>query len=174
MLPGVSGLDVHDDQTADSHRLGNDLAGHGPHVVQVGVPQLELGLSLEPADTHEQAKDDAGAVLLAGGLLSGLDDLARYDAAVGLGDERLLELARDALLDEVAQAEGDLGDLVGRDLRDDVVCTVLWEDCDGLDRVFLGKAWGLGWAYGCLMTEDPRRRHRPGPGGARGTSGDET
>lgn len=133
-----------------------------------------MGLALEPADAHEQAEDDAGAVLLAGGLLGGLDDLGRYDAAVGLGDERLLELARDALLDEVAQAEGDLGDLLGRDMRDDVVCGVLREDCDGLDRVFLGKAWGLGRTYGFLMPGDLRGRHRPGPGGARGTSGDET
>lgn len=120
----------------DSHGLSNDLAGHGAHVVQVGVPQLELGLALEPADAHEQTEDDACAVLLAGGLLGGLNYLVRYYAAVSLGDERLLELARDALLDEMAEAEGDFGDLLGRDRRDNVIGRVLWEDCDGSDWVF--------------------------------------
>jgi hypothetical protein len=40
----------------------------------------------------------------------------------------LPELAGDTLLDEMADAEGDLGDVLGGDGRLDRVVTVGWED----------------------------------------------
>lgn len=84
------------------HCLGDHLTGRRSDCVKVGIPQLELSLALEPPGTHQQAKDDAGAVLLATGLLGSLDDFGRDDAAVSLCNERFLELAGDAVFDEVA------------------------------------------------------------------------
>ena len=70
--------------------------------MQIGIPELQLRLTLEPFDTHEEAENNAGTVLLTASFMSGPDDFGRDDAAVGLRYERFLELAGDALFDEVA------------------------------------------------------------------------
>lgn len=81
------------------HLLRHDLASCRADVVQIGVPQFEHGLPLEPAQAHEEAVYDAGAVILPASFFGGHDDLLRYDGAVGFCDFPFLELAGDDLFD---------------------------------------------------------------------------
>lgn len=108
--------------------LSDDLCSNRTNIVQVGIPHLEGGLSLEPSLVDEQAVYNARAIVLASSFLGCLDDFGRYDSGVRLGDELFFELAGDALDDEVAQAEGDLGDFVGGDGGGDAFVVVDWED----------------------------------------------
>lgn len=102
-------------EVEDLQLLGNDLAGRGAHIVQIAVPELDQGLMLPPSPIDQKTKDNTGAMLVAAGVPGGLDDLFRDDLAVGARDLFLLELAGHALLDQMAQTEGDLGDGGGRD-----------------------------------------------------------
>ena len=83
--------------------------------MEIGVPDLETGLAFEPALVDKQTVDDACSIVLATSFFSSLDNLASYDTRVRLGDQVLFEFARDALNDQVAQAESDLGDFFGWD-----------------------------------------------------------
>lgn len=110
-------------------------------MVELCIPQFDNGLALEPLHVHEQRKylarlairnRDAGDQtyhtsfeLGAAGFLGGLDDLSRDDGAVGAGDLCLLELARDTLSDEVAEAQADLGHVECRDGRVDILVAVV-------------------------------------------------
>jgi len=97
--------------------------------MQVCIPQFQNGLSLKPPTAHEQTKHDAGPVLLAAGLLGSENDLLGDDAAVGLGDEGLFELAGHAFLDQVAEAESDFGDFYGGNDGVEMAVAVLREHC---------------------------------------------
>jgi hypothetical protein len=116
------------------HLLGNDLAGRGAHIVQVAVPELDLGLMLPPSPIDQKTKDDTSAMLVAASVSGGLDDLFRDDFAVGARDLVLLELAGHALLNQMAETEGDLGDGGGRDGRLDGLVAVARQDCLALGQ----------------------------------------
>jgi len=73
-------------------------------------------------------------MLVTAGVSGGLDDLFRDDLAVGARDLVLLELAGHALLDQMAETEGDLGDGGGWDSRLDGPVAVAREDCLALGQ----------------------------------------
>lgn len=111
------------------HLLGNDLARRCAELVEVGIPQLDEGLVAPPLLVNQEAEDDAGSMLAATGFLRGLDDLGRDDLAVRAGDKLRVELDGHALLDQMADAEGDLGNGGGGDGGLDRWVAVDWEDC---------------------------------------------
>jgi hypothetical protein len=74
----------------NSHLLRDDLAGDGPQLVQVGIPELIQGLVLEPALDDQETVDDASLVVCAAGLLGRLNDLAGDDLAVRTGNLYLI------------------------------------------------------------------------------------
>ena len=109
--------------------------------MQVGVPELELGLHLEPVLDNEQAVDDAGAMVvgrargpgdLAGGFGS-LDDGRCQDVGVRSSDTLFGQLAGDDGLDLVFEAEGYEGNLLGRNGGRDSGIAVRGEE--GLDLI---------------------------------------
>lgn len=111
------------------HLLGNDLARRCAELVEVGIPQFDQGLVAPPLLVNQEAEDDAGSMLVATGLLRGLDDLGRDDLAVRAGDKFRVELDGHALLYQMADAEGDLGNGGGGNGGLDRWVAVDWEDC---------------------------------------------
>lgn len=76
----------------------DNLAGFCAQEIEIRIIHFELRLALEPAETHEETKDNACAVFLAG-LLCEDDDVLGYDFRVWTGDLRLFELEWDSCLD---------------------------------------------------------------------------
>lgn len=109
--------------------FGEDFARGGAHAVQIGVPELEPRLLLEPAFADEEAVDDAGVVVLPARLAGRRHHFARDDRAVGAGDFRLFQLAWYDLLDLVFEPESYFGDFGGRDGGGDAVAAGDGEDC---------------------------------------------
>jgi hypothetical protein len=119
----------------DLQFLGDNLAGDGPDIVEIGIPELDQRLVLKPSLADQEAKDlrtsqrrrrkrqesaatyHARPVLGAAGLPGGLDDLCGDDGAVGLGDLVLGELAWHSGLNEVPQLESNARDIGGRNSR---------------------------------------------------------
>lgn len=82
--------------------------------MQIGVPELDVGLPLEPAKADEQAVDDAGLVLFPTRFSGRSNDVGGNDGAVGFGNFPFFELAGDDLFDLVFEPERDFGDVFRR------------------------------------------------------------
>ncbi len=96
------------------HPLRHDFTCYRSYIVQIGVPELDVGLSLEPAQADEQAVDDAGLMLFPTRFPGRSNDVGGDDRAVGLGDFPFFELAGDDLFDLVFEPERDFGDVFRR------------------------------------------------------------
>jgi hypothetical protein len=96
--------------------------------VEVGIPELDLGLVLPPPFVDEKTVDNAGPVIASSSFLSGLDDLLGYDSTVWPSDLLLLELARNAFFDQMAEFECDLRHIRCRNGRFDRLVDVCRED----------------------------------------------
>lgn len=77
--------------------------------MEVGIPQLRLGLVLEPRLIHEKTEYHATLMLLPAGFFSRLNDLFGQDPTVWSRDQAFLHLAGNAFLDQVSQTKTDLG-----------------------------------------------------------------
>lgn len=82
--------------------------------MQISIPELYVGLSLEPAKADEQAVDDACLVVFSTCFPGRSNDLVGNDGAVGLGDFPLFERAGDDLFYLVFETERDFGDVFRR------------------------------------------------------------
>lgn len=82
--------------------------------MQIRIPELYVGLSLEPAEADEQAVNDACLVVFSTSFPGRSNDLIGNDGAVGFGDFPLFELAGYDLFYLVFETERDFGDVFRR------------------------------------------------------------
>lgn len=82
--------------------------------MEIGIPKLEIGLFLEPSDTDEKTVNNTGLVILSASSLGSLDDLRRDEAAIWVGQNALVDLARHKLFDLILQSQSNLRNLFGR------------------------------------------------------------
>lgn len=94
------------------HALGDDLTSYSSTFVEIRIPELHRGLDLEPSQTGEETVDNTGLIFLTAGIFGGLDHIVCDDATVGVGQDALLDLTDDQLLNLVFQAQRNLGDLL--------------------------------------------------------------
>jgi hypothetical protein len=85
-------------------------------------------LVLEPPLADEEAEHNAASVVAPPCLLGGADHIIGNDLAMRFGDAILLQLARDALFDEVAETKSDFGNFGGRNGRFETFAAVSGEN----------------------------------------------
>lgn len=94
------------------HALGNDLASYSSTFVEIRIPELHRGLNLKPSQTREKTIDNAGLVFLTAGVFGCLDHILCDNATVRVGQDALLHLAGDQLLNLIFQTQSNLGNLL--------------------------------------------------------------
>jgi len=108
--------------------LRNDLRRHRAHIVQVGVPELQQCLFLEPALVDEESVHDAGPELSTARFPRSGNDPRRDDVRVRAGYGVFLELAGYDFFEQVSQAERDFRYFGGGDGGDHGLFVVGRED----------------------------------------------
>lgn len=96
------------------HALGDDFTGHSSDFMEISVPQLDRSLNLEPSQTNKQTVDNTSLVFLATSSLGSFNDILRDKMAVWVGQDILLDLAANDLLNLVFQSQCNFSNLLGR------------------------------------------------------------
>lgn len=94
------------------HALGDDLTSYSSTFVEIRIPELHRGLDLEPSQTRQKTVDNTGLVIFTAGVFGGLDHIVCDNATVRVGQDTLLNLTSDQLLNLVFQAQRNFGDLL--------------------------------------------------------------
>jgi hypothetical protein len=94
------------------HALSNDLTSYSSALVEIRIPELHRRLNLEPSQTREETVDNTGLVAFATGVFGCLDNVLRDNATVRVGQEALLHLAGNQLLNLILQTQSNLGNLL--------------------------------------------------------------
>jgi hypothetical protein len=98
--------------------------------MEISVPQLDIGLELEPSQTDEKAKDHTGLVVFSTGLPGRFDYTLGDNATVGVGKGALIDLTGDYLLNLIFKSQGNLSNLLGGLQRLTLIVGVGRKHCD--------------------------------------------
>lgn len=74
------------------HALRDNLTSHSSSKMEISIPQLDIGLHLEPSQADEQTKDHTGLVVLSTGLPGCFDYTLGDNPTVGVGKGALIDL----------------------------------------------------------------------------------
>lgn len=84
---------------------------------------------MKPLLTDQKTEQDTSAVLLSAGLFCGPNHILGDDAAVGIGDERLLQFVWNDLFNLIFEAQRNLCDLLCRERRAYFIGSVSRKHC---------------------------------------------
>lgn len=82
--------------------------------MEISVPQLDRSLNLEPSQANKQTVDNTSLVVLTTSSLGSFNDILRDKTAVWVGQDILLDLAANDLLNLVFQPQCNFSNLLGR------------------------------------------------------------
>lgn len=98
--------------------------------MEVGIPELDVGLVHPPSLVDEETVDDACSVIGPSSFLGRLDDRLGYDPTVRTRDLFHFELAWDTLLDQMPESERNLGHVRRGNGRLDRLMRIGWQDLE--------------------------------------------